>query len=342
MRALIVRLSSIGDVVHTLPVAAVLKAQGWKTTWVVEPSSLPILASNPAVDRTALAPSARAFRLGVAAAALRELRADSCDVALDGQGLWKSAVWARLSGARRIVGYARAWRREPASAILLSETVSLPREAVHVVDKNLGLLRPLGISALGTRDFPLPPAGEAARAVERRMLAAGLEGYLVLNVGGGWTSKLWPPERFGEVALGLRRRGLKALVTWGPGEESLARRAVDASKGSAEKCFPTTLLELVEVLRRARLVVSADTGPLHLACAVGVPVVGLYGPTDPSRNGPFAPLDRVVRRTPSCAPCHRRFCPVHDGIMRTIPPEDVLAAVGARLGEEPGGQSLAL
>jgi ADP-heptose:LPS heptosyltransferase len=108
------------------------------------------------------------------------------------------------------------------------------------------------------------------------------------------------------------------------------------------RCFPTTLLDLVALLRRARLVVAADTGPLHLACAVGAPVVGLYGPTDPARNGPFDPLDRVVRRAPPCAPCHRRQCPVHDGVMETLEVAEVVAAVEDRLGSGSGGRGVAV
>ena len=120
----------------------------------------------------------------------------------------------------------------------------------------------------------------------------------MLNPGGGWASKLWPAERFGELAQGLRALGLPSLVSWGPGEEALADRVVAASGGAAVRSFPTSLLDYVELARRARLVVAADTGPLHLACAVGTPVVALFGPTDPVRNGPFAPDDVVLRRMP--------------------------------------------
>ena len=331
MRALIVRLSSIGDVVHTLPAAAALGRHAWEAGWLVEPASRSLLEGNPAVSRLATAPPARAFRLGEARAAVRALRQSQYEVALDFQGLWKSAAWARLSGARRVLGFARRWRREPASTLLLGGTVELPREAVHVIDKNLALLRPLGIDALGSREFPLPPSRAEAGSVAEALAAAGLATFAVLNAGGGWASKLWPAERFGALARALSERGLPSVATWGPGEEAIVDRLVAASGGAAVRCFPTTLLELIEVMRRARLVVSADTGPLHLACAVGTPVVGIYGPTDPARNGPFALEDRVVRRTPACAPCHRRRCVAHDGIMSTIGVDEVLAAAEKRL-----------
>src|SRR5262249_25375387 len=157
--------------------------------------------------------------------------------------------------------------------ILIHETVALPEQAVHVIDKNLVLLRPLGIDAFGLRDFPLPAAPDSTARVQEGLAALGVHGYAILNPGGGWASKLWPAERFGEVARGLRAQGLVSIVTWGPGEEDLAEKVVAASDGAAQRSFPTSLLDYVELARRARVVVAADTGTLHLACAVRTPVV---------------------------------------------------------------------
>jgi ADP-heptose:LPS heptosyltransferase len=204
-----------------------------------------------------------------------------------------------------------------------------------VIDKNLALLRGLGIDAMGTRAFPLPDTTAEAARVERDLQALGLTDFVVLNPGGGWASKLWEGERFGALAASLRERGLQSIVTWGPGEEGLADRVVAASQGAAIRSFPTTLLEYVEIARRARLVVAADTGTLHLACAIGTPVVGLFGPTDPARNGPFALGDLTVRHVPPCAPCHKRVCATHQGIMTEISVAEVMAAVDARLRAEP-------
>jgi lipopolysaccharide heptosyltransferase I len=332
VRALLVRLSSIGDVVHTLPALAALHGQGWQAGWLAEPLARPLLEGNPMVARAFAAPAARAFALGPARRTLRALRAERFDVALDLQGLWKSAAWARLSGARRVLGYARPWRREGASALLMTERAPGAAEAVHVIDKNLALLRPLGIEAVGTRAFPLPPAEEEGARVDARLTELGLSTFVILNPGGGWASKLWPAERFGALAGLLREQGLPSLVTWGPGEEGLAERVVSASAGAARRCFATTLLEYVALARRARLVVAADTGPMHLAAAVGTPVVALFGPTDPARNGPFAPRDEVVRQAPPCAPCHRRRCPRHEGVMDGIEAGVVAAAARRRRG----------
>jgi heptosyltransferase I len=333
---LLVRLSAIGDVVHTLPAAAALARRGWRVTWVVEPAARPLLEGNPAVASVVTAPPARAWRPGAVRAAAAELRRTERAAALDLQGLWKSAAWTRLAGAARAIGFGPRWRREPLSAVLLTEQVALDADVVHVVDKNLALLVSVGISALGLRDFPLPSAPAVAAGVASALKAEGIAEYAVLNPGGGWASKLWPPERFGRVAQGLRARGLDVRVSWGPGEEKLADRVVDASEGAARRCFPTTLLEFAELARRARLVVAADTGPLHLACAVGAPVVGVFGPTDPARNGPWSSSDVTVRRRPLCSPCHRRRCDTHEGVMHAIPPEEVLKAIDRRLGAGAG------
>jgi lipopolysaccharide heptosyltransferase I len=342
LKALVVRLSSIGDVVHTLPTLAALSQHGWEAGWLVEPPGRALLEGNPALQEVVAAPAAKAFRWSEARSALIALRRQRYDVALDLQGLWKSATWTRLAGARRVVGFARAWRREPGSAVLIGEQAELPPGRDHVIDKNLALLGPLGIEATGLREFPLPYSEEVAARVEGGLRDLAVEDFAILNPAGGWESKLWPAERFGEVARGLRKRGLRSVVTWGPGEEELADRVVASSDGAAVRSFPTSLLDYVELARRARLVVAADTGPLHLACAVATPVVALFGPTDPARNGPFVPEDVVVRRTPPCAPCYSRTCPRHAGIMAEIPAEEVLAAAEKRLASAPARESHAL
>jgi ADP-heptose:LPS heptosyltransferase len=341
VKALLVRLSSIGDVVHTLPALAALHRDGWEADWLVEPASRVLLDDNPALARVVTAPSRRDFGWGVALATARALRVHRCDVALDFQGLWKSAAWARVSGARRVVGWSRAARREPASALLAGERVEWSGGG-HVIDKNLALLRPLGIEAVGLREFPLPLSAESVARVDAGLSGLGGARIAILNPGGGWESKLWPAERFGELARGLRDLGLVPLVSWGPGEEALAARVVDASAGAAVRSFPTTLLDYIEVARRAALVVSADTGPLHLACAVGTPVVALFGPTDPARNGPFAREDVVVRRLPPCAPCYSRACARHAGVMGAIEVAEVLAAAQRRLAAAREGANRAL
>lgn len=333
MRVLLVRLSAIGDVVHTLPVLAALHRAGHEVGWVTEPAARPLLQGQPLLAELIAAPAAKAFAFGPAAEAVRTLRAGRWDVALDLQGLWKSAAWAALSGARAI-GFESAARREPASALLLAERQPLPASAVHVIDKNLALLKALGLDAIGLREFPLPQAPQAEASVAAQLAERGASRFALLNPGGGWESKLWPAERWAELARALAAQGLASLVAWGPGERARAEEIAAASGGAAAPAFPTTLLEYVALARRAAVVVAADTGPLHLACAVGAPVVALFGPTDPARNGPFSPVDRVVRRVPPCAPCHKRACPIHDGVMASIPADEVATAVLARIAAE--------
>ena len=330
-KALLVRLSAIGDVVPTLPALSALHRHGWETGWIVEPPARPLLEGNPSLSRLWPAPPARVSAWGAAHRVLADLRAKEYDVAIDFQGLWKSATWARLSGAGRVVGLSRPWRREPGSSVLLGETVALPAGVEHVIDENLALLRPLGIDELGAREFPLPASAAERETVARALAAIGVERFAILNPGGGWPGKLWPADRFGAIARGLRDRGLPSLVTWGPGEEALAERVVASSGGAARRALPTTLMEYAELARRARLVVAGDTGPLHLACAMGAPVVALFGPTDPARNGPFSSGDLAVR-PPSLEAAGRRGRYRIDGaVMEEIGVEQVLSAIDRRL-----------
>lgn len=342
MKALVVRLSSIGDVVHTLPAASALRAHGWEVGWAVEPAARPLLEGHPLLAHVVPLPAARRFRLAPARAAAAALRAHGYDVALDFQGLWKSAVWSRLSGAPRVIGWSRRWRREPASAMLARERVELPAAVTHVIDENLALLRPLGIDAVGGREFALPRLSPAIDEVDRGLaqLAVARDDVVVLNPGGGWPEKLWPAESFGALARALRERGLRPVVSWGPGEEALADRVAAASGGAALRCFPTTLTGFVELARRARLVVAADTGPLHLACAVRTPVVGLFGPTDPARNGPFAAEDVALRAATRTGRGDRFRAPSAD--MGEITVDDVARAALRRLGLADGPRAVAL
>lgn len=331
-RLLLVRLSAIGDIVHTLPAAAALAAARYEVIWAVQPGGRQLVAGNPAVASCVVIPASAPFRPGAISRAVAALRAAKVDTALDLQGLWKSGFWARASGARRRIGWSGPARREPMSSLLLSERRTLPSGVVHVIDKNLALLAALGLDVVGGREFPLPPFEREAARVDRELAAFGLERPVVLHPGGGWSSKLWPAELYGELASRLARRRISTLVSWGPGEEALAERVVAASGGTAIACFPASLLEFAALARRARALVAADTGPLHLACAVGTPAVALFGPTDPARNGPWNRADRVLFRRPPCFPCHRRDCAIHRGILNAIPADEVEQALLARIG----------
>lgn len=329
MRVLIVRLGSIGDIVHALPMAEALAARdgGAQVDWLVERALAPVLRMAPAVTR-GVAIETRRVRGGRGwLPVLAELRGARYDVAFDAQGLVKSAALARLSGARRVVGWTAGHVRERPAAWWTTERVD-PGPGGHVIDKNLALLRAVGIER-APRALRIEEGPAAAHVAS---IVAGGRPYVLVNPGGNWPNKRWPADRFGALAAWMREaHGLVSIVLWGPGDEPLADAVVAASAGAATRAPATALADIVALARRAALVVSGDTGPAHLACAVGAPVVGIYGPTDPRRNGPWQADDRCVSRFEACACHHRRACHAPRWCLLTVGVDEVKAAVTARL-----------
>jgi ADP-heptose:LPS heptosyltransferase len=202
-----------------------------------------------------------------------------------------------------------------------------PGNAVHIIARNMALARAVGFV---TPEIRLPLAAGDNMVSQRTNVA-------VMNPGAGWPNKQWHPARFGQLASAIRQRhGLRSVVTWGPGEESLAHAVVQASDGAAEAAPATSLASLMALLRSATVVVSGDTGPIHLAAAAGTPVVGIYGPTDPRRNGPWSPLDETVSRFDTCVCHHKRRCHRASRCLDDIEMDDVFRAVSARLGKPDG------
>jgi ADP-heptose:LPS heptosyltransferase len=157
-------------------------------------------------------------------------------------------------------------------------------------------------------------------------------GYSLINPGAAWPNKRWPAERFGAVAAALKQRhGLASVVSWGPGEQSLARDVAAASAGAAAPAPPTAIGDFLAIARDAALAVSGDTGPLHLDAAVGTPIVALFGPTDPSRNGPWSPDDVSFSRFADCVCHYERRCRRARPCIEDISVEDVLGAIDRRL-----------
>ena len=308
MRLLIVRLSALGDVVHTLPLAAALRGAfpGAVIDWVVDERSADLLALVPVLDRVVVLRTRSRPAVAALAECRRTLRRRGYDVALDAQGLGKSALVARLSGAARVVGFSTPFLRERWARWLYTERAA-PGPPGHVVGRNLGLLAALGVDAPAW-SFPLGTPSSDAPARTRARLGLGSAGggrgsgrFALLNPNAAWASKCWPPERFGAVASWLRRtHHLPSAVLWGPGDAARAEAVAAASDGAAAVAPPTGLPDLVALARAAAVMVSGDTGPLHVAAAVGTPVVGLYGPSNPSRNGPWSPRDVVVSRFAAC------------------------------------------
>src|SRR5215813_4267635 len=342
MRILIVKLGSIGDIVHTLPALDVVRKglPQAEISWVVEHSTSEILRDNPLLDRL-IEVDTKALRRGLMSGEtlraprrqLRLLRASAFELALDFQGLIKSAMVARLSGAGRTYGFGREALREPASRFLLHQTVNVP-EGLHVIKKNLALVESALDIAIPAdeKDLEFPLSVPETHEREARE-AVGTDGpYVVLNPGGGWPTKLWSAEKFGALADELwSHLGLRSLVTIGPGEEELAARALASSRSGKARAVSVSLKGLCALVRGAEVYVGGETGPTHLAIAMRTPVVGLLGPTEWWRNGsPYADDICVERTDIGCREnCHRRSC--SQWICMDIDVERVLNAVNARL-----------
>jgi heptosyltransferase-1 len=304
-RILVVRLGAMGDIIHALPAAASLKHSfpGSRLTWAVEPKWAPLLEDNPFIDRMVL------LRRDTPAGffeSWRSLRAERYDFAVDFQGLIKSALVASAARPDRIFGFHHTQVRERAAALFYShKTVS---RAAHVVDKNLDLAAAAG-AANPLRTFPLPagrPEGD---------LPPG--DFVLASPSAGWRAKQWPMEHYQALAARLLRELGVPLVLNGPPGSGL------------QHC--SGLPGLIHATRRAAAVVGIDSGPLHLAAALGKPGVAIYGPTDPARNGPYGDSLRVLR-SPAAVTTYKRGGSI-DESMREVSPGQVFEALKAMLGE---------
>jgi lipopolysaccharide heptosyltransferase I len=359
MRILIVKLSSIGDVVHTLPAAALLRRAlpDARITWVVERAAGAIIEGSPAIDEVIMLDT-RGWRKNLLSASTARDAADglsrlrtvpesngdsSADLAIDFQGLIKSGIIAFASRASRRLGFQTSDLREGASKLFLTEQ-GATSQFKHVIDKNLALARvAIAIadrkhtdnSAISNHgyEFPIAVSAEDERYVQE-IIDLDNGPFCIINPGGGWSTKLWPPEQYARLVDWLwEDYAMRSLITFGPGEESLAQSVVLSARSGAVRSVASTLKQFAALARRAALFVGSDTGPLHLAAASSTPIVGLYGPTSPERNGPFDPRDVTVGRELWCREaCHRRSC-WHWECM-DIPLEDVKRAVIKRLENE--------
>ena len=327
-RYLIVRLGSLGDVVHAIPAAAALRRAhpDAPIDWLVDPRYVELLDLAPGIVRAIpLDPRAGWGRLVGTVRALRRARYEAV---IDLQGLIKSAALTRAAGARRTIGLPRAHLREPFAAMLYGETPD-PGPDPHVIHKSLALMRVVGVTDLRI-EFPLhvPVTATAARIAEQ----AGPGGYALINPGAAWPNKRWPPDRFGALAVALRDRlGVTSVVLWGPGEEPLASAVVAVARGAAVKSPSTTLTDIASLAKGARLVISGDTGPLHIAGAVGAPLVALFGPTRAERNGPWVGADITISRYEACHCHYARQCRIGRPCIEDIQIDEVIAASERRV-----------
>ena len=348
----------MGDILHSLPAITALRRAHphWQIDWVVEPKWMPLLTAErtdemagivpegyrdprrPVVDRVlpaavkgwAKRPLSGGTRREILA--LRaELRVGEYDAVLDLQGAVRSVGIGRMAGCRRVIGAAEP--REPLAKWLYTEPVLTPEP--HVIGQAAELADAIAGDLLEVEEpwLPVDPIAEAWCELMPGLAEAQEEGrpVVLLHPGGGWGAKRWPAERYGVVAAELARRGAEVLVHAGPGDEEVLARVVVATAGVG-RAVSCSLAELIALTRRVSLVIGGDTGPVHLASSLGKAVVGLYGPTDPVRNGPYWPKHRVLRN-PESRTDHSRRDATEAGLL-TIRPEAVLDSVLGLMLEE--------
>lgn len=347
-RLLIVRLGSMGDIVHTLPAATALRRAFPEASigWIVEERWAELLCTlpeprsglrsprRPLVDRVHTVNTKTWRRSPFStqtweqiAAGFSELRAQRYEVAIDFQGAVRSAILARWSGAARVYGFAQP-RENVASMFYTRQVIA---RGSHVVEQNLSLAETLACHPLEVPKIEFPRDEAIEKQCEERLRPSG--DFALLNPGAGWGAKQWPAERYGEVARRLVEEGVKSLINYGPGEEPLMRAVESASAGAA-KAIACSLTELIALTRYARLFVGGDTGPMHLAAALDVPVVAIFGPTNPARNGPFGTRN-VVLRSPISPTTHSRSAQPDPGMLE-ISATEVVAAARKLLGSNRG------
>jgi heptosyltransferase-1 len=340
---LIVRLGSMGDIIHTLPAVGALRKTFSNTRigWVVEERWLELLCTptcaragarspqRPLVDRLHVL-NTKAWRKSWRSAetwhqiavAISHLRAPRYPLAIDFQGAVRSALIARRSGAEIIYGAVHP--RENVASMFYSREVFT--EGAHVVEQNMSLAEAVAHRKLDLCSVEFPHDPVAERKCEEQLRQWAIHGFALLNPGAGWGAKQWPAERYGQVAQGLAQHGIASLINFGPGEETLAK-AAEAAAGGAARPLCCSISELIAFTRRARLFIGGDTGPLHLAAAMQVPVVAIFGPTNPLRNGPYGTRSIVLRR-PSSKTSHARRVEPDAGLLEITSSEVVHAARG--------------
>ena len=306
-RILVVRLGSMGDILHALPAVALLR-RTWPDSpidWAVHPKWRDLLAANPLNVQLVEIDRKRPASLRQS---LRRLRAATYDFSIDFQGLVQSAIITRLARRAAVFGFHRSLVREwPAP---LFYTQALETAAPHVVDRNLALAVAAGATP-GLAEFPLPPGQPEGVLPERFVLAAPLA---------GWTSKQWPLEYYAPLARRLRDDLGLSLVLNGPPSSEPVLRAVEGAV-----VHISGVSGLIDATRRAVAVLGLDSGPMHLAAALGKPGVALFGPTDPARNGPYG-RSLTVLRDASAKTTYARSSAV-DASLRALTPEIVIVAL---------------
>jgi heptosyltransferase-1 len=346
LRVLIVRIGAMGDVLHAMPAVAALRTQhpDWQIGWAIEPVWGELLqaetethdaawrfsgrdARRPLVDLWSQVPTREWKRRPLSLSTLqditelrRELRRDDYDVCVDMQGLIRSAMVGRMAGTRVFAGAAEP--RERPAAWFYKQKVRL--SAIHVVEQGCELLGAAVGETLRPAKVTLPVDPAAEQWCDALLAGVG-ERFVLVSPAAGWGAKQWPAERYGAVAAALARAGFRTLVNAASSEDAVGKRVVETSEGAA-MLVPCSVGQMIALVRRASVVIAGDTGPLHLAAALERPVIGLFGPTDPARNGPYGTVSRVLRHE-SSKNDHSRHQETERGLMQITTGEVVETAL---------------
>jgi heptosyltransferase I len=336
---LVVRLGAMGDIIHTLAAVTSLRdaLPNLRIGWVIEERWAELLCAKtasrsglrtpqrPVADFVHLVDTKRWRKSPFASetrqrikSAWREIQDQKYEVAADFQGALKSAFIARFAGPKRVLGFVQP--REAPSRFLYKELV--PAKGAHVIEHYHSLAEMVAQKTLPTC-APLFPEDEEAEASLSAKLAGSDKNIVLINPGAGWEAKEWPAERYGEVAHSLASEGLAPIINFAPGEQELASRVQQASGGMAQP-IACSISELIALTRHAKLFIGGDTGPLHLATALQVPVVAIFGPTDPARNGPYGTNSIVLRNPVSRTSLSHTSA--HDPGLLRIGAEEVIAS----------------
>lgn len=336
---LIIRLSSLGDIIHTLPAYSALRKNFPEAEigWLVEEKGKEILDLVPGLDRIVPVALKRwkpgSHRFWREFAGLRKEIRDKDQVAIDFQGLAKSGFFSWVSGARKRIGFHRKNLREPWASIFYTECLGRVSEENHVIAKNMKLLSLLGIEK-NEYDFPIELPEDISYTIQEKLQRLGWdreEKMVLLNVGAAWKTKRWFADRWVRLIQSLESEKIFPVLLWGNQEER--ELAVHVSQETGVPLAPSlTLAEAMALIQQAAVVVSGDTFALQAACAFARPVVGLFGPTNPRRNGPFRKQDRVIHPRLECSCCYKRVCATMECLDK-ITPEDVAAAFWEALKE---------
>jgi len=313
---LIIRLSSLGDIIHTLPAFSSLRRNfpEARISWIVEKKGKEILGLVPGIDEVIVAREKR----------WRKKIKNRNQIALDFQGLVKSGLMAFLSSSQKRIGFHRRNLKEPLASLFYTDRLEELPEGIHVISKNLKLLSKLGIKE-EKFEFPLVVPNEIREVVKEKLKKIGYRSnkkLIIYNIGAAWETKRWFLSRWVKLLERMKGEDFFPLLLWGDETEKEMALAVSEQTQAAISPF-FSVKEVLTLIKDASLVISGDTFALQVACAFSVPVVGIFGPTNPRRNGPFNSQDKVAFAALKCAPCYKRTCSAVPKCLDAISAEEV-------------------